>query len=41
MTHTPIDKIQVLDSIEKEIILCLQSAGNIYTINIQKKNINH
>lgn len=27
MTHTPIDKIQVLDSIEKEIILCLQSAG--------------
>ncbi|KAJ6647421.1 Mediator of RNA polymerase II transcription subunit 11 [Pseudolycoriella hygida] len=27
MAHSPLEKIQALDSIEKEIILCLQSAG--------------
>lgn len=31
MTHnSPLDKIQVLDSIEKEIVNCLQSAGNFF-----------
>lgn len=29
MSRTPLDKIEVLDSIEKDIILCLQSAGEI------------
>lgn len=27
MAQSPLDKIQALDAIEKEIILCLQSAG--------------
>ncbi|XP_055713566.1 mediator of RNA polymerase II transcription subunit 11 [Phlebotomus papatasi] len=27
MTQSPLEKIQVLDQIEKEIVLCLQSAG--------------
>lgn len=27
MSHTPLDKIQALDAIEKEIITCVQSAG--------------
>lgn len=27
MAHTPLDKIHALDEIEREIILCLQSAG--------------
>lgn len=27
MAHSPLEKIQALDGIEKEIILCLQSAG--------------
>lgn len=27
MAHSPLEKIQALDAIEKEIILCLQSAG--------------
>ncbi|XP_055371322.1 mediator of RNA polymerase II transcription subunit 11 [Condylostylus longicornis] len=27
MTHNPLDKINALDAIEKDIILCLQSAG--------------
>ncbi|XP_055299495.1 mediator of RNA polymerase II transcription subunit 11 [Sitodiplosis mosellana] len=27
MSHSPLDKIQALDAIEKEIITCLQSAG--------------
>lgn len=27
MAHNPLDKIQALDAIEKEIITCLQSAG--------------
>lgn len=27
MAHSPLDKIQALDAIEKEIILCIQSAG--------------
>lgn len=27
MAHNPLDKIQALDAIEKEIIQCLQSAG--------------
>lgn len=26
--NSPLDKIQILDSIEKEIVNCLQSAGN-------------
>lgn len=30
MSHSPLDKIQALDAIEKEIILCLQSAGKNY-----------
>lgn len=31
MTHnSPLDKIQVLDSIEKEIVNCLQSAGKFF-----------
>lgn len=33
MAHSPLEKIQALDAIEKEIILCLQSAGK------NKKNI--
>lgn len=28
MSHSPLDKIQALDAIEKEIITCLQSAGS-------------
>lgn len=28
--NSPLDKIQVLDSIEKEIVNCVQSAGNFY-----------
>lgn len=35
MAHSPLEKIQALDAIEKEIILCLQSAGK----NKQKGNI--
>lgn len=34
MSHSPLDKIQALDAIEKEIITCIQSAGKsskIYT----------
>lgn len=27
MAHSPLDKIQALDAIEKEIITCVQSAG--------------
>lgn len=27
MAHSPLDKIQALDAIEKEIITCIQSAG--------------
>lgn len=27
MAQSPLDKIQALDAIEKEVILCLQSAG--------------
>lgn len=27
MSHSPLDKIQALDAIEKEIINCVQSAG--------------
>lgn len=27
MTHSPLDKITELDSIEKEIIVCIQNAG--------------
>lgn len=27
MAHNPMDKIQALDAIEKEILTCLQSAG--------------
>lgn len=29
MAHSPLDKIQALDAIEKEIITCVQSAGEI------------
>ncbi|XP_031623859.1 mediator of RNA polymerase II transcription subunit 11 [Contarinia nasturtii] len=30
MSHSPLDKIQALDAIEKEIITCLQSAGQSF-----------
>lgn len=30
MSHSPLDKIQALDAIEKEIITCLQSAGECF-----------
>lgn len=30
MSHSPLEKIQALDAIEKEIIICLQSAGTHY-----------
>lgn len=30
MSHNPLDKIQALDAIEKEIIMCLQSAGKLF-----------
>lgn len=32
MAHSPLDKIQALDAIEKEIITCVQSAG-MFTID--------
>lgn len=35
MSHSPLDKIQALDAIEKEIITCMQSAGKITKIYIQ------
>lgn len=31
MSHSPLEKIQALDSIEKEIVTCLQSAGKVNT----------
>lgn len=35
MSHSPLDKIQALDAIEKEIVTCLQSAGKrIYSYNV-------
>lgn len=37
MSHSPLDKIQALDAIEKEIILCLQSAGNDYLCITSKR----
>lgn len=38
MAHNPLDKIHTLDEIEKEIILCLQSAGKLDSL--LKVNVN-
>ena len=37
MSHNPLDKIQALDAIEKEIITCLQSAGMLQLNDTQAK----
>lgn len=34
MSHNPLDKIQALDAIEKEIIQCLQSAGKTNSFKV-------
>ncbi|CAD7079603.1 unnamed protein product [Hermetia illucens] len=38
MSHNPLDKIQALDAIEKEIIMCLQSAGQALTELAKEKS---
>lgn len=39
MSHSPLDKIQALDAIEKEIITCLQSAGERFSLNEAKLTV--
>lgn len=38
MAHSPLEKIQALDAIEKEVILCLQSAGISIQCDVLKTN---